>query len=328
MTGAFRAVGAFCVFGKLPSRAEFLHVGPNSALLSQFDAWLTDSVEWAHARNGSTWDEAFRAGTMRAFMYRGAGPGMELSLVVGALAPSRDEAGRLYPICVAAPVIVSPEFMKSAHLLPLACEEIWQVASESLAALHSNPDADLEAQLAGLPEPSVVAFSDAEGEYAGWREALQLWELDGLITGSKQSDALRGILRLVAEAVQPYRKQESPNTPLSLRLPLGAAGGAAVCFWLDAVRRLVGWRTTVPSLFWSHDGDSGQLTVHLGAAPVSSVSELWLPSERCDEFCDLTSPLAVATVASLPPLPGASEQLLLNRSSSIAQLLAALDVNL
>src|SRR6187431_320063 len=124
VTAAFRTVGGFCVFGKLPSHADFVHVGPSSDLFSRFDAWLTNSVEWAHARSGAIWQDAFRGGTMRAFMYRGAGPGSEFALVVGALAPSRDEAGRLFPICVAAPVIVSPELAKSAHLLPLACEEI------------------------------------------------------------------------------------------------------------------------------------------------------------------------------------------------------------
>ena len=327
MSGAFQAVGGFSIFGKLPSHADFVHVGPNSDLFTRFDAWLTDGVEWAHARNGANWHEAFRGGTMRAFMYRGPAPGMEQALLVGALAPSRDEAGRLFPICVAAPVIVSPEFVKSAHLLPLACEELWQIAGESLAALGSNPDSDLTGQLADLSEPSAVSLSDAESAYAGWGEALQIWELDALITGFKQPDALRGTLRLVAEAVRPYHKQELPSTPLSLRLPLGAAGGAAVCFWLDAVRRLIGWRTTVPSLFWSHDGESGQLTVHLGGAPVATVSELWLPTGRSDAFCDLTSPLAVATVESLAPLPGAIEQLLGDRSGSIARLLAALDVD-
>jgi type VI secretion system ImpM family protein len=327
VTGAFRAAGAFCVFGKLPSHADFLQVGPSSGLVAQFEAWLTDGVEWAHAKNAANWDDAFRGGTMRAFMYRGAAPGMEPALVVGALAPSRDEAGRLFPICVAVPVIVSPEFVTSAHLLPLACEGIWQVAGESLAALGSNLEGDLGAQLASLREPSIVSFSDAQGAYVGWGETLKVWELDVLITGFEQPDALLGILRLVAEAVQPYRRQESPSTPLSLRLPLGAAGGAAVCFWLDAVRRLVGWRTTVPSVFWSHDGESGQLTVHLGAAPVATVSELWLPTGQCDEFCDLTAPLAVALVESLAPLPGAIEQLLKDRSSSIAHLLAALAVD-
>ena len=100
-----------------------------------------------------------------------------------------------------------------------------------------------------------------------------------------------------------------------------------MCFWLDAVRRLVGWQTTVPSVFWSHDGNSGKLTVHLGDAPVATVSELWLPTEQSDEFCDLTSPLADATVESLAPLSGAIEQLLGDQSSSIARLLAALDID-
>jgi hypothetical protein len=131
-------------------------------------------------------------------------------------------------------------------------------------------------------------------------------------------------LRLVAAAVQPHRKQELPGTAVSLRLPLGVAGGAAVCFWLDAVRRLAGWRTTVPSIFWSHDGDSGQLTVHLGSAPIATVSELWLPSERRDEFWDLTVPLPATTAESLAPLPAAIERVLRDRSGSVAGLLAAL----
>ncbi len=40
-------------------------------------------------------------------------------------------------------------------------------------------------------------------------------------------------------------------SPLSLRLPLGQAGGAALCFCSDLARRFLGWRATVPSFFWS-----------------------------------------------------------------------------
>lgn len=327
MTGAFRTVGGFRAFGKLPSSADFVRIGPGSESLARFDDWLTDGVEWAHARNGENWGDAFRGGTMRAFIYRGAGPGMDQALIVGTIAPSRDEAGRLFPICVAAPVIVSAQFVQSAHLLPLACEDIWHVAGETLAALGSSPAADLGARLAGLREPSVVRFSDAEAAYAGWGEALQVSELDALITGSKQLDALRGILRLVAEAVHPHWKQELPSTPLSLRLPLGSAGGAAMCFWLDAVRRLIGWRSTVPSVFWSHDGDSGDLTVHLGSAPLATVSELWLPTGQSDEFYDLTSPHAIAAAESFAPLPGPIEQVLGDRSSAVARLLDALGID-
>jgi type VI secretion system ImpM family protein len=324
MTGAFRVVGAFSAFGKLPSRADFVQVGAGSEPFARFDRWLTNSVEWAHARTGAIWRDAFQAGTMRAFMYRGDGPAVEQALVVGAVAPSRDEAGRLFPMCVATSVVPTADFVENPHLLPFACESIWQVAGESLAALGANPAADLTARLAGLAEPCTVGFSDTAAVYAAWGETMQLSELAALIVGSGQLNVLRGMLRLMSEAVRPHRHQESSSTPLSLRLPLGAAGGAAVCFWLDAVRRLVDWRATVPSIFWSQDGDSGRLTLHLGLAPAATVSELWLPNAQADEFCDLAQPLSVATVEALPPLPGVVEQVLSEPSGSVASLLAAL----
>ncbi|MEO7034524.1 MAG: type VI secretion system-associated protein TagF [Polyangiaceae bacterium] len=326
MTGAFRAVGAFRAFGKLPSHGDFVRVGPGSALSARFEDWLTDGVEWAHARNGANWAEAFRAGTMRAFIYRGDVPGLEQALLVGTLAPSRDEAGRLFPLCVAASVIPAAEFVQSPHLLPFACENIWQVAGESLAELSSNPNADLGARLAGLADPTVVRFSDAATAYAAWCDALQLSDLGALVTGFEQVHGLRWILQLISEAVQPHREQELPGTRLSLRLPLGAAGGAAVCFWLDVVRRLVGWRATVPSVFWSQDCDSGQLTVHLGSAPVATVSELWLPTPQSDEFWDLAQPLAAATIEASRPLPSAIDQVLRDQSGSVTGLLAALGI--
>ena len=31
-----------------------------------------------------------------------------------------------------------------------------------------------------------------------------------------------------------------------------------------------------------------QLTVHLGAPPLATLSELWRPTRQRDEFCDLT----------------------------------------
>ncbi|MEP7048903.1 MAG: type VI secretion system-associated protein TagF [Pseudomonadota bacterium] len=324
MTSAFRVVGAPSGFGKLPSRPDFVQVGAASELFARFDRWLTDSVEWAHARGGAAFRDAFRAGTMRAFMYRDGRAAVEQALVVGALAPSQDQAGRLFPMCVGMPVIASEAFAQNPHLLPFACESIWQAAGQTLAKLVSQPDVDLSTCVARLGEPATVSFDDTAAAYAAWGESLQLSELAALMFGAPQGHAFSGVLRLMIEALQPYRNQESPRTLLSLRLPLGSAGGAAVCFWLDAVRRLARWRATVPSVFWSQDGDSGSLILNLGVAPAATVSELWLPATRSDEFCDLAQPLAVATVQALPPLPSGVEQVLGEPAGSVASLLAAL----
>jgi hypothetical protein len=46
----------------------------------------------------------------------------------------------------------------------------------------------------------------------------------------------------------------------------------------------------VPSFFWSHDGDSGALLLYLGGVSPATLAELWLPTGRCDQVCDLIVP--------------------------------------
>jgi hypothetical protein len=110
-----------------------------------------------------------------------------------------------------------------------------------------------------------------------------------------------------------------------LRLPLGRAGGAALCFWLDLTRRLVAWRSTVPSFFWSHDGQAGGLMLHLGQPPPSTLSEMWQPSGERDEVCDLTGRLEGEWVSALPALAPRTLAVLDSDQASVADLLAAAD---
>ena len=92
-------------------------------------------------------------------------------------------------------------------------------------------------------------------------------------------------IRWLRETVRPYQRTERPRTPLTLRLPLGQAGGAAVCFWLDLVQRLTGWLATIPSFFWSHDGTSGTMLLHLGEPPRVTLAELWMSTPSRNEIC-------------------------------------------
>jgi len=315
-------VGAFRAFGKLPSHADFVHWGSRSEALSSFDDWLTASVEWAHARGGEPWRAAFRAGTARAFVHRLEPAGDAGTFVVGALAPSQDEAGRLFPISVAAPVRLDPDFKRSPQLLPLICETIWQAAGECVAQLGVTAADQGGAVLAGLPAIEEPNFSDAERAYEAWGSELPLVELWALIAPAQSLAGLRDALRVLAEAVRPHRA-EFPNTHLTLRVPLGAAGGAAVCFWLDLVRRLSGWQRTVPSFYWSHDGAEGQLTLHLGAAPPAAVSELWLSSSTRDEYCSLGAPVPESVLELLPALPPKCERAL-REPTTVAAFLASL----
>jgi hypothetical protein len=171
--------------------------------------------------------------------------------------------------------------------LPLVRESVWAATSQLVLDLQAVDRAALDA--APLHVDVDVEVPAARAAYRSWTRELELDDFVALVFGGDAAHAV-GAFALTEDAVAPYVGVENPDTPLALRLPLGQAGGAAVCFWLDLVVRLTGWRRTVPSFFWSHDGSSGALVLHLGGVSPAVLSELWLPTGRSDEVCDLVAP--------------------------------------
>jgi type VI secretion system ImpM family protein len=300
MTSAVR-VG---VFGKVPWRAEYLKVRWDGEPFTSFDAWMTDNVEWAarHAQHAFAAASSSGSGGMHAFVFR---PKNAPTVLGGAISASADSAGRSYPIAVAAPLASSAELAASPEVLPLVLEDFWQTASEIAVAVRASGSVDRAAAAAPADFATDVGGAQARAAYAEWASALPLGDLFSLIYGVDGPALAAQAVRFAVEALRPFRGVDRPRTPLTLRLPLGAAGGAAVCFWIDLVRRAAAWRSTIPSFFWSHDGAAGNMLLHLGDPPRSTLCDLFTsPAERGD-VCDLTGPLSAAQLQAIPDLPPA-----------------------
>lgn len=306
--------------GKLPSRAEYLPVPSGAPSFAALDAWLSSANDWALRGAGAAWPEAFAHGAMHGFVFRAAGDAPD-AILAGALAPSHDSAGRLFPLAVAAPLRMASELLTRPELLPFSLEALWAEATGALAELLRARAVD-GTLLPGLRAGGEAEVSEAAGMYDDWVHTLPLSELWALLGPALANPA--ATLRLLLEALAPIRGVEQPTTSLALRLPLGLAGGAALCVWLDLVRRGLGWRTTLPSLFWSHDGTTGFALVHLGKPAKTALTELWLPSGSRDEVVDLTSAVDPASTEAFSPLPPAVAATLANPQASVAHLLAAL----
>jgi type VI secretion system ImpM family protein len=306
--------------GKLPARAEYLPVPTHAPSFAAFDAWLSDATEWAIARSGPRWPEAFAQGAMHGFVFHAATDAAELALC-GALAPSRDSAGRLFPLAFAAPLRVAPDLLSRPELLPFSLEGLWAEATLTLAELMSAPAPDISASpLLNAGHDADVA--EAAQLYDDWASNLPLVELWALLGPALLNPA--ATLRMLFETLAPTRGVELPTTTLSLRLPLGLGGGVALCVWLDLVRRYVGWRATLPSLFWSHDGTSGAALLHLGRPSKAALAELWMPQGNRDDVADLTSPVGPASIEAFAPLPAAVAATLSAPQATVAELLSAL----
>jgi type VI secretion system ImpM family protein len=306
--------------GKVPWRAEYLPVPTHAPSFAAFDAWLTEATEWAAAVAGPGWPLAFTQGAMHGFIY-GSPTEAADTILCGALAPSRDSAGRLFPLAIGAPLRMSPELLVRPELLPFSLEGLWAEATAALADLMSEPPSGVSGAPA-LATGHVADVAESAQLYDDWVSTLPLTELWALL-GPALNDP-GATLQMLCETLAPTRGVERPTTTLSLRLPLGLAGGAALCFWLNFVRRYVGWHNTLPSLFWSHDGSDGAAQLHLGKPSKTALGELWMPSGKRDDVADLTKPADPAWAAAFSPLPQAVFAALSSPQATVAQLLSAI----
>jgi type VI secretion system ImpM family protein len=275
------------LLGKHASRDDFVVLGNRGHEFTSFDALLTHNVEWAEANAGAGWVEAFLAGGVQAFVYRPTAGGSAAALV-GALGPSSDRAGRRFPLCIAMPLFAPAELLAAPELLPLVLESAWQVSSQLVLSLTAEPEANVAERLAQLAAPEIE-LQEALASYSAWTRNLPVDELWALIFGQERRVDPASVLALVSETVGSCRGVERPTTPLSLRFPLGLAGGAAVCFWLDWVCCIARWKATIPSFFWSHDGQQGTMILGLGMLPRCALAELWLPTGKRDQICDVAT---------------------------------------
>lgn len=276
------AGGAIGVVGKLPDWADFVRLGARGPAFERLLTWLVDGAESA-AACGRTEFGALAGGDVQAFVYAGEGG----TLLAGALTPSQDRAGRCVPVAAAREVMPGASLVRHPEALPIVLEAVWARTGRLVIELQ-------EATRESLPEEGWSADVELEAEaaleiYREWTREISLEDFLELVFAGDAGRAAE-TFATVEEAILPHRGRETPATSLALRLPLGTAGGAAVCFWLDLARRLARWERTIPSFFWSHDGGSGVLMLHLGFVSETALAELWLPTVDRDEICDLMAP--------------------------------------
>ncbi|HTQ05821.1 MAG TPA: type VI secretion system-associated protein TagF [Polyangiaceae bacterium] len=309
------------ILGKVPYVAEFVRAHGGDHGLAGYDAWVAESFEWALGHAGRAFPDAFASGGVHAFALRADANADEL--VAGVVGPSADSAGRRFPLTVAGSVRAGDALVARPEVTPLVFESLWAAAGELWSPARSGEVSDLRAAAAGFRPASDLGVDEALGLYAEWAARVrvsELWESIGL-----EAAGAGDCLRLFVAAVEPFRGVERPETRLSLRLPLGRAGGVALCFWIDALRRNLRWRRTVPSFFWWHESDRGAALVHLGTPPRATLAELFLPSDTRDEVCDLSSGERSSDPSALPPLADSILGVLGRPGATVAELLASLD---
>ncbi len=145
------------LYGKLPSKRDFIAVGTSRELLKVWEPWMQSGISASRQALGERWQQAFLTAPIWRFWL-----GAELcgAAVTGAFMPSLDGVGRYFPVTLHARAddgaLPPPE---------LAPQEAWFTAVEAFLLSTLDRDATFEATVAALDR--LPAPSDAIARPAG-----------------------------------------------------------------------------------------------------------------------------------------------------------------
>jgi type VI secretion system ImpM family protein len=251
-------------FGKLPHVADFVAHNAGGPAALAFEEWLRKAVAVAHERLASRWESLFLAMPPHRFLYWNDPAD---GAVIGTFAPSRDRSGRLFPFAVFACLPADGAGDRTG--LPSAFAPFLDAAARAAGAV--GPAADV-AQAVEALRGDLPADPHRSPDGAGGAGAGRTVGDFAAALGADAGIAARVATNLVGLAPR-FAPRAGSAPGLTLRLPLPAAAAehrAAVAFWLDLTRRVLGVAAGVPALFWSAPAPGAHLDLSFRApAPVA-----------------------------------------------------------
>jgi type VI secretion system protein ImpM len=277
--------GSVFAIGKFAGHPEFIRADVSGEAVDSFDDWLDRGSLAALERWGAAWATTFPMGVAHGFFW---GTPRDATRICGVVAPSRDAVGRDYPLAVVTRVPAA-NIARAPHVVPLAFGDFLDAAYEAVDTARTIPmsKSELAARLGRIATPRSDQVHVAEAEFVEWCRITpleQAWE--AIFPRTHALEAAAQCLDALGTVLAPFRGREFPDTPLALRLPLGAGGAGAAALWIDVVRRICRWSLTVPTVFWA--ADEGTLLLAVGQPPPSAFSELWKPDPMSDAVFDMT----------------------------------------
>jgi type VI secretion system ImpM family protein len=269
-------------FGKHPSAGDFLRHNASSPEVLALDEWLSLALA-AGPKVLGAWEQSFISGpTLRFLCHQGAG-----RCLLGALAPSQDRSGRLFPLITFAELdsaLVTPSYVSIPH------EAFLHRCRELLECRSSLPWDRLQGAAVALAPPDETSLLKARQGHERYMDSTTLGAaLDGMFDAD-QDQAARALTAasLVAESVGP-----DSVPPYGLRCPLGGAPANAGT-WLALLGRPL--PDLLPCLIWSDEA----LLFYYGGMPAKALAAALDPQWQDDSICDLTTTTTEAGGAAPP----------------------------
>jgi type VI secretion system ImpM family protein len=255
------------LFGKVPARGDFIRVQVRGLLPTAFDRWLVSALAELGPEDFEGFQEPIN------FMY-GADPSQ--GMLLGTMRPSRDKAGRSFPIAAFCEI---PRALLSTPwgALVLAFEPALSTAAEFLRSRADQADPDQLAVGAAsiiLPDREALrAAVERSRAHLASNSALD-WLFSSC--GSGDAPALAYALSTFRTACQ---NAGAGASTAAITVDTPAADSTALAWWLDCAQRWTTWSENCVNALW-RPGLKPAL-IALGGLPVRSL-KLLLDANRDD----------------------------------------------
>lgn len=319
---------SFGCFGKLPIHSDFIRFRASGEEVRALDQWLQQGILAAQSKLGRAWEADYSQADPWNFVFQAEGTD---SFLVGALTPSRDQAGRSYPFFLflrvdrkrfAAPIQFAPityaSFLNEASALAR-----WGGSGMRLKEFLEH----LERLNLPIPDDRA-AVADEEG----YRRFLQgepsrtFWTgLFGAFEHPKKYQLDQNLLSVLG----PMRGASTSKLGFGLKFPLIASDGNRgedIPFWSDLIARMLRRPPAGLNFFWNRMPAKGTpwMILFLGPPSVKSFLSLIAPSLDGGSAYELAPEAAVELQAAKEKVDAGRRAILENGEMSLAAFLEAM----
>ena len=209
----------YTIFGKLPGRSDFLRVNASHPVAREFDDLLANGLD--SASTSPNWSERYDTNGSTDFFYSSRDG---RHAFIGVMHPSRDSAGRRYPL-VAGVIVARETVVDCLPVLPIAYELFFSGLREQLISGIENSvemlacRQFLEAQLTH----SLHASADldlARELLARFQQLQPAGSLDTLLGGNPGAGVLERSLINIGFSLELSGRFSAPTMQQLIMLPL------------------------------------------------------------------------------------------------------------
>jgi type VI secretion system ImpM family protein len=272
---------AIVCYGKVPAYGDFVSVNAAIPVVRAFDDWIRRGLYLLSRSGRTSADAAFDAAATYGFAFSDPNSSTPLT---GLMAPSRDLAGRRFPLIIA---LAPPAGLGRFELLPRQTASFLKHSRELIYQMQH-----------GMLDVREVDFrGQAWGSWFQSASAAELraTTLGHLATGlwARFDDPRKErVFKNLRHILDPLHGRLPASFPLALRFPIRPQHASEdSSFWLTVLLRLLPGLAQ-PSFFWTHEpavNHAAFLLVSLRRPGTDAFIHLIQPDEEGEDICNLES---------------------------------------